>query len=439
MADFKVGFVRTDITPDLGVRLGGYGIPERPAEKILEPLYSSALAVSDGTATVVVISVDLVAITQPYTDNVRKEISKSSGIPVENIMVCATHTHSSPDTCEIPGWSDERTGYMASKVPTIIESGITAIKNLQPAKMGVATLPSRVGKNRRHYMDDGNRSSGEEIEGNFDSTMTVARFETLESAPIVTLIHYGAHCTAMGPTREVSRDWPGVMLDRVSSLSNGPAMFVNGACGDVGPRYNVMQSDICRALAGDGIESVKEVGYLAAGDAIRGYWRVEEFITDVPVKACNSNIRINVKPLPPMQEVEEKLVELEIHKDGWGLQKCFHDYWKRVEQAHKQSAVDVADVQSQVIAIGELAFITLPGEVFSSISMRIREGSKFKYSLISGNCNDYLGYIPDAKGRKIGGYEIQMEAARNTYLPQDDSDDAIVQQAVAAMNSLYES
>ena len=39
----KAGFGRTDITPELGVRLGGYGVKERPAEEIFDHLHSTTV------------------------------------------------------------------------------------------------------------------------------------------------------------------------------------------------------------------------------------------------------------------------------------------------------------------------------------------------------------------------------------------------------------
>lgn len=39
----RAGFARTDITPEPGVRLGGYGVKERPAEEITDRLHSTAL------------------------------------------------------------------------------------------------------------------------------------------------------------------------------------------------------------------------------------------------------------------------------------------------------------------------------------------------------------------------------------------------------------
>ena len=58
--------------------------------------------------------------------------------------------------------------------------------------------------------------------GPFDPTMTVIRVQG-ESGPIGTIVHYGAHPTTfVSSTRIITRDWPGVMADRVEKLSGAP-------------------------------------------------------------------------------------------------------------------------------------------------------------------------------------------------------------------------
>ena len=61
MKEFKAGFARVDITPQLGTPVVGY-FEERRAKRILDPLEANALAVSDGDSTAVVIAADLLGI-----------------------------------------------------------------------------------------------------------------------------------------------------------------------------------------------------------------------------------------------------------------------------------------------------------------------------------------------------------------------------------------
>ena len=65
MGNLKAGFARIDITPPLGTRLVGYPRIRR-AEGILDPLLATAVAVSDGENTAIMMSIDLIGIDQGH-------------------------------------------------------------------------------------------------------------------------------------------------------------------------------------------------------------------------------------------------------------------------------------------------------------------------------------------------------------------------------------
>ena len=45
----KAGFAVSDITPELGIYLTGYGAPERLANGIHSPLHAGAMVLDDGS------------------------------------------------------------------------------------------------------------------------------------------------------------------------------------------------------------------------------------------------------------------------------------------------------------------------------------------------------------------------------------------------------
>ena len=63
----QAGFGRTDITPALGVRLGGYGVKERPAEQILDRLHATAMVVRKGDLLAAVVNLDWICIEEDIT------------------------------------------------------------------------------------------------------------------------------------------------------------------------------------------------------------------------------------------------------------------------------------------------------------------------------------------------------------------------------------
>ena len=94
----KIGFSVVDITPELGIYLTGYGMPERLAEGVHSPLNASVMVFEDGNTSAVVIGLDWCFVDWPLTQVIRKEINKMTGIPEQNIDLCCSHTHSAPHT-----------------------------------------------------------------------------------------------------------------------------------------------------------------------------------------------------------------------------------------------------------------------------------------------------------------------------------------------------
>lgn len=63
MKECAAGFARLDITPPLGVHLGGY-FTERIADGVLDPLYVNAVAFGQGENKAVLIVCDMLPLCQ---------------------------------------------------------------------------------------------------------------------------------------------------------------------------------------------------------------------------------------------------------------------------------------------------------------------------------------------------------------------------------------
>ena len=86
------------ITPMYSVPLGGYGnTSTRMSNGFLDYIYTSALAISDGENTLILIENDLPAAVSSVLGTVRQDLSAQTGIPEQNIMIGVDHVHSGPD------------------------------------------------------------------------------------------------------------------------------------------------------------------------------------------------------------------------------------------------------------------------------------------------------------------------------------------------------
>ncbi|HEY3229277.1 MAG TPA: hypothetical protein VGJ87_08655, partial [Roseiflexaceae bacterium] len=88
------GVARTDITPPLGIAHAGWGAQtHQRATGVDLPLWATALALSDGAQTVVIVDVDLIYIWDNEAPAVMQAVASLTGLPQSNIRVSYTHTH----------------------------------------------------------------------------------------------------------------------------------------------------------------------------------------------------------------------------------------------------------------------------------------------------------------------------------------------------------
>ncbi len=423
----KAGFGRTDVTPQLGVRLGGYGVKERPAEEIVDRLHATAMVLEQDGLLAAVINLDWICIEEDIVERIRQGVTQLTGIPGLNVSVCVTHSHSVPNTLNFWGWGDRENAYIESVLPEVIRSVVLAKENLREVEAGFAATESLAGVNRRGTTEKGGVNFQADPQGMFDPTLTVMHFKDA-AGDVGILVHYGAHGTAMGVNRLVSRDWCGVMKDRIEAQYAAPVVYLNGAIGDVGPRTSHRDGRGLSGGVGDGLHAVREVGYRAASDAIRALISIREWRKDLKLAVVTEDIFLPYAPLTPLADAQRDMAKWEPRKEEWGSPMCEYKHNQAVVEAHKQPLLKGRNFTQTITCIGPLAIVPMPGEMFSGISLRIRQGSPFQYTLCCSVSNGSVSYLPTREARHRGGYECWVGRAGGAYLLADTIDDALVEQ-----------
>jgi hypothetical protein len=60
-----------------------------------------------------------------------------------------------------------------------------------------------------------------------------------------------------------------------------------------------------------------------------------------------------------------------------------------------------------VISVGpDLAWVSLPGEVFVGLGLAIKDGSPFRQTMIAELANGSVGYVPTREAYPQGNYEV---------------------------------
>ncbi|MBI2301499.1 MAG: neutral/alkaline non-lysosomal ceramidase N-terminal domain-containing protein [Armatimonadetes bacterium] len=414
----RAGFATADVTPDLGCRLYGYPQPDRTADAVGDPLYVRALVLEQGGLLAAWIVLDWCMIEDDTVAAYRAAIAARTGIPPAHVTLGVIQTHSGPATQSAHGWGDRDVAYLERCQPVIVDAVAAAQAALRPARLAIGTTQSDVGVNRREVLENHGIGLGYNPWGPYDPTMTVLRLQA-DDGPVVSIVHYGAHPTSQGAVRFISRDWPGVLVDRLEAVTGGPAMFINGAVGDVGPRLSVP------ATTGDGAEASREVGYRAAAHAARALRGLRDW-RDVELAVHCDEILLPYAALPPLAEAEAQMAAAEPDRESWGTGMCNYTYWKAVTEAHEQPRPAGAHWLQTITRLGPVAFVPLPGEPFAEILLRLRHRSPFAHTLCASTTNGAKGYFVTREARARGGYEVWVARAFGAFLLAEDIDDVLV-------------
>lgn len=425
----SAGIARQTITPPPGTALFGYAT-ERLGNHVADDLNATALVLQSGSTIAVFVSLDICVIDEEETAKIREDASAKTAIAPQNITIHATHTHSGPATVNARGWGERNTAYLDSIRPHIVQVIVQAQQSLQPVRVGFGVTKSDVGINRRELTLKGGVSLGFNEWGPCDDDLTVVRFEG-EHGTVAQLIHLSAHPTSRGSEPSVSRDWPGVMIDRVEKVTCAKVLFINGAFGDVAPRTNVGGS------TGDGEVAATEVGLRAATDALRAFRSIKDF-RDVPLELEFDEFELPYAPLPTAEEASNEREKYEDSKHEKGRNGAEWNYWNAVLQAHQEPLQSGRRISQTITRLGPLAIVPFPGEVFAEIALRIKQHSPFQHTLCAGTCNGHLGYLVTRDSRARGGYEVWVMRAFSTYLLAENLDDVLVMENVRMLNKLIE-
>ena len=361
--EFRVGAATKVFTPDpLRPISGGMGIPV-PAKEKKGELTARAVVFQKGDTSLAVVSVDLLGFPSALANKVRAEVKR---IPANNILIGATHGHSSPDVYAFPDGRGGNTGdlnFIAFVVKKTAAAINEAIDHLQPASLRVATGEAK-GKIAYNYY----------APQLFDPRMDVIQAIDADGKNIVTLVNYAIHPEVLGNAVGIlSPDLVGPLCDRLEAEAGGMAMFMNGAQGGMVTTDNrdfERIRDPQRGYWNDDRtwEECLRIGHLMADEAMR-IVKDAEWQKNPIVKNETLSVRFPVSS-PVMWMVVTKSP----------LNYPYND---------DQSV----NTQVNLVNLGNAQILTIPGEALPNIGYYLKRKMKGEHNLLFGLTNDAFGYI----------------------------------------------
>ena len=416
------GFGRADITPTLSVPLGGYdSTDQRMSDRVLDKLYATCVAFTDGDETFLLISADAVRSHQDWTNRVKARIEKELKVPATNVIIASSHSHSAPNT-------NSKHPSMETYVETYVDGCVKAAKDAMKDRAKTTMYAGSVDTENmtfvRHYtMSDGTvagpnfGSFATTITGhvgNNDPEMILYKLERNGKKDIL-LMNFQTHTTLTGgaTVTDVSSDYVGVCRDKIEAETDSLFAFYLGACGNQTPNsYDVKENNVMPFA--DQLPT-QDRDYLSYGTALALYaiellpnlTEVEEkagIQTSSTIITCNTN-----------KQDSDKLIEAQAVVDVWNTmgrdagnaearKYGFASVYEASGILRQQDNPDTYDVEVYATRIGNMYFVNAPYEMFSENALYIKENTP-ALTMVMTQSNHAWGYITDKTAFSYKCYE----------------------------------
>jgi len=385
-APLRAGAAKVDVTPSQG---------ELPKNSfgVLDHLYARAVVIESGTSTAALITVDAGGIPTPVWEAVTRQLESELKIPIANVLLTATHTHSA---------GGPRGPDYAQK---IVESVRQARQRLAPARVGYGTGVSFINVNRQ-IIDPktGRWWEGPNYDGPSDKTVAVLEFETAAGEPIAVYYNYAVHAVIAGQLDQVSADIPGAASRYVEDSFDDKivALWSSGAAGDQNPIYYQQTYDlreirikdyakrgvdISNAMppGGEGLDRqnpavarlmnqqrqmVSSMGQFLGEEVLHVMRGIDRLETDVPVRGSFTTISC------PGRE--------RTNQGRAGFEGAYTD-------------APPVEIRLGLLRLGDVMIGAVNAEVFNPIAQRLKQESPYKATMMATLTNGAArsGYIPD--------------------------------------------
>ncbi|MBX3238654.1 MAG: neutral/alkaline non-lysosomal ceramidase N-terminal domain-containing protein [Chitinophagaceae bacterium] len=423
MTTFLAGAAQTDITPPLGTIINGEFVAFY-AHTIHDPLFSKALVLQDDYTTLAIVMVDICAMDKEFIHEVKRDITALTGIPQENILIAATHTHYAGSILDLLGGPCDLP-YRKSLGNKLVQSVLDAQHALQPAKLGFAAVnvPEHV-VCRRYYMKDGykavnpvtggldmiktNPAGGEAYidrrASEVDTELSAIAIQSLEGDWISVLANYSMHYVGDCPNGMVTADYFGVFARHIAvNLDAGKhfvAMLSNGTSGEANI-WDFLQPD----RYPKGAHEKKE---LIGGDLAGKLSEQLKNIVWEPKPKLSGALQFVTLSVRKPSAAEVDAAKRIVSETDYRLINPDADAMVKIyarEQVFLNEYPDTIEFPVQALKIGTITIGGLGGEFFAetglSLKKKIGSGKYFTITMANG----YIGYIPPAHEIEKGGYE----------------------------------
>lgn len=242
----RIGVATVDITPPVGIYARNWGAAKHDvADWIHHKLTLNALVLceTDSQQPAVFLDGDLGWWRSlPTFRRFQSRLLEALKLDEDSLIFGVTHTHASPPLTDpdpdLPA-SDMLAEFLEQVYEASVKVTLQAMKNATEAVVEWKTGRCELAGMRDLPDPDGERLiCGWNPDEPADDTLVVGRISDLEGSLQAVIVNYACHPTTLAwENTAISPDYPGAMRETIQKTLGVPALFMQGASGELAPRY----------------------------------------------------------------------------------------------------------------------------------------------------------------------------------------------------------
>lgn len=429
-APLWAGAAKTQITPPIGSLLQSGMTIESTG--VLDDLYSTAVVLDDGETRVALVGSDIIYMEAPLAAEIRARIAEQTGIPADNVLLNASHTHSGPNICVISPYEIDM-AYREWLIRQIVDTVAKAEAALEPASLAIGEAEGMFAVNRRKVVD-GTSSMLPNYEAPVDNRARVLRFDRLDGSALAVVFSVACHGTGFdyrGNDPLIGGDYISPAKDEIErsfATEGAPiAVFLTGCGGNIRPR--VLTPDGARFHPCTAAE-IAALGRGAGAVAVRAA-RESRMAVGYPIAVAREQLPLPFQEPPTIEELRDYRAD--------SRRKRYHAWADRLIEKleNGEELPRTVDMEVQVLRLGGVCIVAMGGEVFVELGLAIeralQESHEVQMALTLGYSNSEVGYVCTASAYPEGGSE-PADFYRWFWYPapfKPETEDFVVEQALA--------
>jgi hypothetical protein len=415
----RVGAAASELEADDSMIIAG-GITAGKATGQEGKLRCVATVIERGPARVALVACDVLMMTRQTLDPVIAEIERSTGIPASHILVNCTHTHHAPSTMKLHDYGADN--QFTKRVQRgMVEAAQRAATNLTECRFLFALGEEpNVGRNSRILLDDGQiywigpHTNFVRATGPFDPDLPVLAFRDRADRLRAVLFNHSTHTIGTRAAGKRSPSIYGLAAQELEDTLGGTFTFLEGASGST-HNLELTGAECVNRLK----ESVRKTLALAQPREVAG------------LTALKRPLKYRVRRFD--EAAEDAAVMRYCRKYAPGGAEVIINVFRHMRRELAPLQGEERETWVQVLRIGDVAIVGVPAEYFTQFGLDIKNRSPFRYTFIAELANDWIGYLPNLEGHKLGGYQVWT--GFHSYA-EPGTGERIADQAVAMLKEL---